>query len=142
MGHRRKSREYALQALYMYETVGCGADELCALGWVNREIPDDIRDFTVKLVSGAIENLESIDALINEYARNWQFERISAVDKAILRISIYTLMYLPDIPGAVAINEAVELAKSFSGDSSGQFINGMLDAIKKSELESRGRRKT
>ncbi|MCU0821759.1 MAG: transcription antitermination factor NusB [Spirochaetes bacterium] len=142
MGHRRKAREYALQALYMYETVKCPVDELCALKWVNKEIPEDIRDFTIKLISGCVGNLDFIDKLIVEYARNWDFERIGAVDKAILRISIYTLLYLPDIPGAVAINEGVELGKAFGGDASGQFINGLLDAIKKSELISGDRRKS
>lgn len=142
MGHRRKAREYALQALYMYETVNCPAEELRSLSWINKEIPDDTRDFTVNLISGCIENISLIDKLIIEYARNWDFERISAVDKAILRISIYTLLYLPDIPGAVAINEGVELGKAFSGDASGQFINGLLDAIKRSEIKSGGRRKS
>ena len=142
MGHRRKSREYAMQALYMYETVKCPIEELRALSWINKEIPDDIRDFTVKLITGCIENIGYIDKLINQYAKNWDFERISAVDKAILRISIYTLLYLPDIPGAVAINEGVELGKTFSGDASGQFINGLLDAIKKTELKSGDRRKS
>ncbi len=142
MGHRRKSREYALQALYMYETVKCPVDELCTLSWINKQIPDDVRDFTVKLIQGCVDNIDSIDALIVEHAKNWDFERISAVDKAILRISIYTLLYLPDIPGAVAINEGVELGKVFSGDSSGQFINGMLDAIKKTGKKNGDRRKS
>lgn len=142
MGHRRKAREYALQALYMYETVKCPVDELSTLSWINKEIPDDIRNFTVKLIIGCIDNIGSIDRLIKEYAKNWDFERISAVDKAILRISIYTLLYLPDIPGAVTINEGVELGKVFSGDASGQFINGLLDAIKKTELNSGDRRKS
>ncbi len=139
MGHRRKAREYALQALYMYETVGCPDEELCSLFWVNKKVPDDIKDFSVTLIKGSIEKIDQIDKLIVKYARNWEFERISTVDKAILRLSIYSLLYLKDIPGAVAINEGVELGKSYGGETSGQFINGILDAIKRSELKSGGK---
>ncbi len=141
MGHRRKAREYALQALYMYETVKSSQDELCSMEWTDKELPDDIKNFAVAMIDGSIEKIEYIDKLIDKHSRNWKFERLSTVDKSILRISIYTLLFHPDIPVAVTINEGVELGKTFGGEGSGQFINGVLDAIKKSERK-RGDSKT
>mgnify|MGYP001082687976 CR=1 FL=1 len=135
MGHRRRAREYALQALYMYETVQTGLDELTELQWVDKDIPDDIREFAITLIRGSIESLDTVDALIVKHSRNWKFERLSAVDKSILRISIYALLFLPDIPEIVTIDEGIELGKLYGGESSGQFINGILDAIKKIELK-------
>ncbi len=135
MGHRRKAREYALQGLYMYETVNAPLEQITSLEWVEKEIPDDIREFTIHLIKGSIENLEEIDNLIIRHSKNWKFERLSAVDKAILRLSVYALLRLPDIPMVVTINEGIELGKIYGGESSGQFINGILDAIKKHELK-------
>lgn len=137
MGHRRKAREYAMQALYMYETVRTPVQELVALQWVDKEIPDDIRDFAITLIEGTIANLESIDGLIRQYSKNWKFERINPVDKSILRISIYALLYLDSIPHAVTIDEGIELGKIYGSENSGQFINGILDAIRVHELQKR-----
>lgn len=134
MGHRRKAREYALQGLYMYETVGVPVEELASLEWVEREIAEDIKEFARDLISGSIGHLEEIDTLIKRHSKNWKFERLSAVDKSILRLSVYALMNLPDIPVIVTINEGIELGKIYGGESSGQFINGILDAIKNQEL--------
>lgn len=136
MGHRRKSREYALQGLYMYEISHSPMEEIISLTWVDREIPDDIRDFAVKLISGSVENLKEIDDLIEKHSRNWKMERLSAVDKSILRLSVFAMINLMDIPVAVTINEGIELGKIYGGESSGQFINGILDAIRKTELPS------
>ncbi len=119
----------------MYETVNIASGELCSLDWVDKELSEDIKKFAVTMISGSIEKLGHIDDLIDKYSKNWKFERLSAVDKSILRISIYTLLYLPDIPSAVTINEGVELGKAYGGEGSGQFINGVLDAIKRSELK-------
>ena len=139
MGHRRKAREYALQGLYMYETVGAPLEELASLDWVEREIGEDIREFARDLISGSIGHLEEIDDLIRRHSKNWKFERLSAVDKSILRLSVYALVHLPDIPVIVTINEGIELGKMYGGESSGQFINGILDAIKNQELTEGGR---
>ncbi len=134
MGHRRKSREYALQGLYMYELSHPPVEEILTFGWIDREIPQDIRDFTIKLINGSVENLAGIDDLIEKHSRNWKIERLSVVDKSILRMSVYAMLYLTDIPVAVTINEGIELGKLYGGESSGQFINGILDAIRKTEL--------
>ena len=130
MGHRHKAREYALQALYMYETVNTSPEELIALKWIDKEI--------VSIINGSIEKIELIDNLIKKYSKNWQFERLGTIDKSILRLSIYTLLFVPDIPSPVVINEGVELGKTFGGENSGQFINGILDSIKNNELNKEG----
>ena len=135
MGHRHKAREYALQALYMYETVHSSMEELSSLKWLNKEIPDDIKNFAVSMINGSIKKIKSIDNLIKRHSRNWKFERINAIDKSILRLSIYTLLFHRDIPEAVVINEGVELGKRYGGEASAQFINGILDAIKEEELK-------
>lgn len=142
MGHRRKAREYALQGLYMYELTGTPVEELTKLEWVDKQIPDNIREFAVTLIVGAIERIEAIDELIIQHSRNWKFERLSAIDKSILRLSIYAMIYLKDIPVVVTINEGIELGKIYGGESSGQFINGILDAVRKHEsLEEVAKRK-
>ncbi|MCX8123759.1 MAG: transcription antitermination factor NusB [Spirochaetes bacterium] len=137
MGHRRKAREYAMQALYMYETVRTPVEELVTLHWVDKEIPEDIRDFAITLIEGTIANVDYIDSLIKQYSKNWKFERINPVDKSILRISIYALLYLDSIPHAVTIDEGIELGKIYGSENSGQFINGILDAIRVHELQTR-----
>ncbi len=138
MGQRHKAREYALQALYMFETVNSPLEELSSLNWLNREIPEDVKKFAVSIINGSIEKLDFIDNIIKKYSKNWKFERLSAIDKSILRLSIFTLLFLPDIPSAVVINEGVELGKTYGGESSGQFINGILDSIKNKELKKGG----
>ncbi|MCU0847272.1 MAG: transcription antitermination factor NusB [Spirochaetes bacterium] len=135
MGHRRRSREYALQGLYMYELSRPPIVEVLSLGWVDRDIPPDIRDFAEDLIRGAVDNIEKIDELIVRHSKNWKFERLSVVDKSILRLSIYALLYHPEIPAPVTINEAIELGKIYGGEGSGQFINGILDAVRKSEIK-------
>ncbi|HRZ27070.1 MAG TPA: transcription antitermination factor NusB [Spirochaetota bacterium] len=133
MGHRRKAREYALQGLYMYEIGKKPVDEITTLNWVEKSIPEDIRNFTITLIRGSVEHLEEIDEIIRVHSKNWKLERLSVVDKSILRISIYAMNYLPDIPLVVTINEGIELGKIYGGENSGQFINGILDAIRKAD---------
>lgn len=135
MGHRRKAREYALQALYMYDTVQKSLEELVTLFWVDAPMTNEIKNFAISLVTNTITNIEKIDGYIMKYTKNWSFERIAAVDKAILRISICELMCYPDIPPAVTINEAIELGKIYGGENSGQFINGILDAVRREEIK-------
>ncbi len=131
MGHRRKAREYALQGLYMHEISGTPVEDLLRIGWAETPIPDNILEFSVTLIEGTLGHLGEIDDIINTHSKNWKFERLSAVDKSILRISIFALLYLKDIPAAVTINEGIELGKIYGGEGSGQFINGILDAVRK-----------
>jgi N utilization substance protein B len=139
MGHRRRAREYALQGLYMYELSKTPVERLVKLEWVDETDPDDIRDFAVDLISGSVEHMGTIDELIIKHSKNWKFERLSVVDKSILRLSIYAMLYKRDIPVIVTINEGIELGKIYGGESSGQFINGILDAVRKHELNEKER---
>lgn len=139
MGHRRKAREYALQGLYMYEVVNRPVEVIVSLDWLDTDIPDDIRNFAVALLKGTLENINRIDSLIKKFSKNWKFERINVIDKSILRLSIYALLFLSDIPMVVTIDEGIELGKMYGGENSGQFINGILDAIKRSESDNAAR---
>jgi N utilization substance protein B len=130
MGHRRKAREYALQGLYMYEISDKDVNEIKNLSWVDVEIAEDIKKFAIKLIEGTIEKITDLDKIIESCSKNWSIERLNAVDKAILRMSIYSLMNIKDVPAAVTINEAIELGKIFGGENSGQFINGILDTVR------------
>mgnify|MGYP001350303924 CR=1 FL=1 len=136
MGHRRKAREYGLQALYMHEVADTPLQDMLKLDWVEREIPDDIRDFSIALITGTLERSDEIDDRIRRFSRNWKLERMTIVDRCILRMTIFEMLFMPDIPVAVTINEGIELGKLYGGEGSGQFINGILDAIKNSELPS------
>ncbi|HOK01973.1 MAG TPA: transcription antitermination factor NusB [Spirochaetota bacterium] len=135
MGHRRKAREIALQGLYMYEVGKADIRDITLFPWVEEAIPEDIKDFAIKLIEGVIENIESLDKTISLYSKNWRTERITIVDKTILRIALFEMLFLEDIPTKVSINEAIELGKIFGGENSGQFINGILDAVNKNELK-------
>ena len=137
MGQRRKSREYALQALYMYELRSNSDPELlknvASFEWVDTDIPETIKNFAIDLIQGTINKITEIDDLIDKYSKNWKFERLTIVDKSILRIAVYEMLNSDSTPPAIVIDEAIELAKIYGGDGSGQFINGILDAINKSD---------
>jgi N utilization substance protein B len=129
MGARHSAREYALHALYMYDTVSTPMDILLSLTWVDEEVPADTVQFFEKIVKGAIAHIADIDEQIKKHCRNWSFERIAAVDRAILRLSVYSLMFQKDVDPIITINEGIELGKKFGGEGSGHFINGVLDAV-------------
>jgi N utilization substance protein B len=129
MGQRRKAREYALQGLYLYNLKALPLEELTQLTWIEKKLSPEIKEFISTLIKGTLQNIDQLDKVIQKKSTNWDMSRISPVEKAILRISLYALLYLPDIPPKVTINEALELAKKYAGDKSSQFINGILDAI-------------
>ena len=131
MGTRRKAREVTLQALYQYELLQQGDrfsfEQFCSHFQVNKKaIP-----YARTLLVGIHENEKEIDQHISKYAENWRLERMSVIDRNILRLAVFELIYQNDIPASVAINEAVEIAKRYSTDDSGPFINGILDAMAK-----------
>ena len=97
---------------------------------IEEKIEEEVKNFTNELVKGAADNLEVIDAKINQYATNWQIRRMAVVDRNILRMSCYELMFRDDILAKVSINEAIELTKKYSGPEAGKFVNGVLDKIK------------
>jgi transcription antitermination protein NusB len=134
MGTRRKSRELALQALFQGELAGQNGlldfEEFCAHFQVNKKaIP-----YAKKLLDGVQEKADMLNQLISKYAENWRLERMSLIDRNILRLAVYEVHYQDDVPISVAINEAVEIAKRYSTDDSGPFINGILDALAKEEV--------
>ena len=133
MRKRTKAREFALQILYEIDITHDKPDVALATFWEARaeeNIEEEVRKFTGELVLGASDNLEAIDKKISQYAANWQLERMAVVDRNVLRMSCFELMLREDIPPKVSINEAVELAKKYSGLEAGKFVNAILDKVK------------
>jgi transcription antitermination protein NusB len=133
---RRRAREAALQILYHWEIgrrdVDAAAETFFAHQWPNADPPsDDLRAFATALARDTVEALAAIDPLIAETAERWRPERMAVVDRLILRMAICELRRDAGTPPAVVINEALELARTFSTEESVKFINGMLDAIRK-----------
>ncbi len=128
--NRRKAREYALQMLFQYEFTG-NKKEFISLDDFRPDKKEGkgLKKFADELVKGTLENLDEIDRLIQQTAENWEMKRMAAVDRNILRCAVYELLYRKDIPPAVTINEALEIAKKFSSLESVPFINGLLDKI-------------
>ncbi len=133
MGTRRESRELALQFLYQQDAASRYPQEIeeALRGfWKMQEHPAGARPFAEDLARGVVQNLAAVDEKIKGIAQNWDFHRIAVVDRNILRLAIYELLFRKDIPPVVSINEAIELAKKFSTEDSGRFVNGILDRIK------------
>lgn len=125
---RRESREKVFQTLFMMDALGVGPDEAIPLFALSSDPPSDER-YYAESVRGVWGRIGEIDALIGEAAEHWRVERMTLVDRNILRLGAYELSPGSDIPVAVAINEAVELGKRFGSEESGAFINGILDRI-------------
>ena len=123
---RRKGRILAFQAVYAWDISG-------ALPLNNLTSPEEepFPDFSRLLATGTIENIEPIDKMIRKHLENWDFTRVSKVDLAIIRISVYALMFQKDMAPSIVINEAVRISKEFGTDDSYRFVNGVLDAIRK-----------
>lgn len=134
MRKRTRAREYALQILYQYELNPENLQETMASFWAHlADVPEEIKQFAEKLVLGTHQNLKEIDEVIARSVENWKFNRIAVLDKNIMRFAVYELLYVEDIPPKVTLNEAVNLAKKFSQEDSGKFVNGVLDHINHSE---------
>jgi N utilization substance protein B len=129
---RRAAREAALQVLYFCE-VG-RAEPVDALDTYFAEhapdAPERLRQFAGELVRGTSGDTAALDMLIGRHASNWRVDRLAVIDRLILRMAAWELQHVPDTPPAVAINEAIELAKTFGTDESPRFVNGVLDAIR------------
>lgn len=133
MRKRTLAREYALQLLYQIDITHDHYDAALNNFWQahsEENIGEEIKNFTGELVKGAVDNIEKIDARIAQYATNWQLKRMAVVDRNILRLASFELMFRDDIPLKVSINEAIELAKKYSGLEASKFVNGILDKIK------------
>ena len=134
-GARRRARAIALQALYEVDSVGHDIEGTLGHLLANVELPEENADFVRGLVNGVIQNREEIDQNIRNFAPTWPVEQIPLIDRNILRLAIFEILLDNKVPVKVAINEAVELAKTFGSDNSARFINGVLGSV--SALASR-----
>lgn len=135
MGARRTGRERALQALYQLEvqTPASTPSEALESAWTasadEGARDPDAHEFALKLVEGVLEKTPELDPLIEAHSQHWRLDRMSRIDRNVLRLGVYELKFRDDIPRKVTINEAVELGKKFGNESSSAFVNGLLDRI-------------
>ena len=130
MGKRRKAREVALQFLYQLDQHG--ADDPGPHGdefWARHPVDADTQSFADALVRGSKQQQGKIDQLLAQYTEHWDLDRMAVVDRNILRMAVYELLWAPDVPPKAVINEAIEIAKKFGTTESSRFINGVLDRI-------------
>jgi transcription antitermination factor NusB len=132
MRKRTRGRELALQLLYMVDARGDEALEGVD-AFLRDEAPDEAEahEFARELLSGTLDHQEEIDKIISAAAQNWNLRRMAILDRNILRMAVYEMVYVKDIPAKVSINEAIEMGKRFSTQQSGAFINGILDRIRR-----------
>jgi N utilization substance protein B len=132
---RRRAREAALQMLYQSEIGRTGAYEAIATYWpahdAGHDVPEALREFANSLVGGTLERVTEIDAILTAHAQNWRVERMAVIDRLILRLAVYEFLAEANTPPRVVINEALELARSYSGEEAVAFVNGVLDAVRK-----------
>lgn len=151
MRKRTRSREFALQLLYERDVASTPLDDAMKDFWLDRSdlalssaekmsLEDDkkepeVREYTERLVRGVAEKLSAIDSTIERFAENWEIGRMACVDRNILRLGAYEMLFVEEIPMKVAINEAVELAKRYGEADSSKFVNGILDRIGKTKCD-------
>jgi N utilization substance protein B len=131
MGKRRKARESTLQILFQLEFNDSDAEKAFQLYWEDKEATKEIKDYCRWLIEGVISHQESIDGKIQSVSEHWRLSRMPVVDRNILRMAVFELLYEEDVAPAVVINEAIEIAKKFSSEQAALFINGILDTIRK-----------
>ena len=154
MSNRHLSRTIAMQSLYQWDFLGMHDENISDIIAFNRQefAPKfDDQKFVEDLVHGVMNNRADIDEVIMQFAPDWPLETLTLIDRNILRLGVYELKYVDAIPAKVAINEAIELAKGFGGQSSGRFVNGVLGAVykdmiakghmKKIDMEPKGEQK-
>ena len=136
MRKRSKSREHALKILYAMDVRRDASEECLVDFFETHDIKSqEIIAFTTSLVEGVEKQLKDIDNIIKKYAKNWEINRMAVIDRNILRLATFELLYDDNIPPKVSINEAIELVKKFGDQNSGKFVNGILDKIKKEEID-------
>ncbi len=137
MGLRSKAREISLKVLYQQEISKCSLDYALEDNLSQIDFPQEAADFVKYLVEGVNNKRDELDKFIAKYALNWDISRMAVVDKNILRLAVYELVYTDDIPPKVSINEAVELAKKYGDVDSTKFVNGILDSVYRKEISSK-----
>lgn len=131
MGARRKARELALQMLFQYDVAGNDPDDIIETFEDIQRVRPNIREFAIRVFRGTLEKQTDIDKIVVEQAENWRLSRMPVVDRNLIRMAIYEMMYLDETPKLVILDEAIEIAKRFGTEKSSQFINGILDGVLK-----------
>jgi transcription antitermination factor NusB len=135
MGRRRKARELALQVLFHLEFSPDDPSEVFDLLCKHFHSRTSIRPFSLELVRGVCENREQLDRVITQASENWRLDRMSRLDRCVLRLAAFEMLFMEEIPPKVSIDEAVELGKRFGGEDSASFVNGVLDHIYNTHFE-------
>jgi transcription antitermination protein NusB len=130
MGARRKARETAMQALFFMDELSDFSEEMFERFCSNFAPKPDVRPYFLRLVQGVLRTKNDLDALIERFSENWSLSRMSGVDRNLMRIAVFELLWCRDIPAKVSINEAVDIGKKFGTEESGAFINGIVDGIR------------
>ena len=134
MRKRTKARECALQMLYSIDIAKADPGDEIETYWNNSEEEDkEVRKFANMIVRGVVKNHAAIDKMISKYATNWDISRMAVIDRNIIRLAAFELVFTDDIPPKVSINEAIDIAKRYGDKDSGSFVNGILDKIHKTE---------
>ncbi|MFQ6038267.1 MAG: transcription antitermination factor NusB [Candidatus Aminicenantales bacterium] len=131
MGKRRKARESALQILFQLEFNEANPEDIIQTFWQNRRASEETVSYSRDLVTGILSHREEIDRLIQSVSEHWRLSRMAIVDRNVLRIAVYELVYGKDLSPAIPINEAIEIAKKYSSEEAATFVNGILDAVRK-----------
>ena len=130
MGARRKAREMAMQALFYMDERRDFSEEMFERFCANFAPKPDVRPYFLRLVQGVLRHRTDLDGWIERFSENWSLSRMSGVDRNLMRIAVFELVWCRDIPAKVSINEAVDIGKKFGTDESGAFINGIVDGIR------------
>jgi len=131
MGRRRKAREETLCILFRLEFENKQIAKTLNQYWENKKTSEEIKEYSTWLVNGIISDQAKIDNIIQQISEHWRISRMALVDRNILRMAVFELLYEENIAPAIIINEAIEIAKKYSGDEAATFVNGILDAIRK-----------
>ncbi len=135
MGSRRQARIIAFQSLFSQDVNPQGLEDLLQFGWMDahekQDLEPDVVLFARFLISGTVEHWAEINTVIEAQLKNWDFDRVGKVDLALLRISVFQMLFSQEIPAKVVIDEAIDISKRFSSDDSYRFINGVLDGLRK-----------
>lgn len=127
---RRKAREHALQILFQLDIKQeKPSAAILKRFWAEYQTDDEVKSFAEEIVKGTYKHLAEINAVICRSAKNWSLDRMAVVDRNVLRMAVYEVLYRMDIPTSVTINEAIEIAKKYGTDESGAFVNGILDSV-------------
>ena len=126
---RRLAREIAFKILFQHDVGKNATEPVFSELIVENGLPQEYVPFAKELTEGTLANMQGIDELLVKYLLNWEFDRLAAVDRNVLRLAVYELLYRDDIPTAVTINEALELSKAYNSEESAKFLNGVLDKL-------------